>query len=355
MQTIPSKKTSKIEFIEATRGISAIAVVMLHCTTYFSEIQYPFRGYFLRGAAGVDVFFVISGFVIFLAHSRDIGHPEALGRYAYNRFVRIFPLYWLVLTIWIALLALYRHGLPFSALIMIGSYTFTIQSPIIIAAWSLSYEVFFYAVFASAVRWGRFGRAMLAAFFASGIAALAFPTSTPDLAPLWSWRPLEFGGGALLWALTFGPWKMQPIPSRIVLAAAIVLLIALAIFSAPGYFYAVDFALFGLVFIRAEQRDFGLRIPASIVALGQATYALYIAHLPVLWSIAKPLDLIRSETSMLPIVGQWVIMVVVCVVAGLAIHRYVERPMLARFRDFRARHFDFSVDGLKIRRENDVR
>jgi peptidoglycan/LPS O-acetylase OafA/YrhL len=50
---------------------------------------------FQFGHAGVDLFFVISGFIITYVHYDDIGTPSRLGRYAARRFQRIYPLYWL--------------------------------------------------------------------------------------------------------------------------------------------------------------------------------------------------------------------------------------------------------------------
>ena len=58
---------------------------------------------FQFGHAGVDLFFVISGFIILFVHYDDIGRPERVGRYLGRRLSRIMPAYWVALTFTIVL------------------------------------------------------------------------------------------------------------------------------------------------------------------------------------------------------------------------------------------------------------
>jgi len=55
------------------------------------------------GHAGVDFFFVLSGFIIFFVHGKDIGKPSRLPHYVWRRFIRIYPVYWAVTLISIVL------------------------------------------------------------------------------------------------------------------------------------------------------------------------------------------------------------------------------------------------------------
>ena len=74
---------------------------MVHATglSYSSrpDAGLPFGGLFLFAHAGVDFFFVLSGFIIYRVHRGDIGSPHRLSRYAWRRFVRIYPTYWIIL------------------------------------------------------------------------------------------------------------------------------------------------------------------------------------------------------------------------------------------------------------------
>ncbi len=67
---------------------------------------FPASGLFAFGHAGVDFFFVLSGFIILHVHAGDIGRPVRLGHYLQRRFTRVYPFYWVVF-----LLALLAMGL----------------------------------------------------------------------------------------------------------------------------------------------------------------------------------------------------------------------------------------------------
>ncbi|NBQ54213.1 MAG: acyltransferase, partial [Proteobacteria bacterium] len=61
---------------------------------------------------GVDFFFVLSGFIILHAHMDDIGRPARLGRYLWRRAVRVYPIYWICLTLSVGALVVMGGALP---------------------------------------------------------------------------------------------------------------------------------------------------------------------------------------------------------------------------------------------------
>jgi peptidoglycan/LPS O-acetylase OafA/YrhL len=85
----------RVRSLDALRGIAASAVVLFHITTGFDQEQF-FPGYesswfqFELGRYGVQLFFVISGFVILWSLRR----VEGLGQFAGGRFSRLYPPYW---------------------------------------------------------------------------------------------------------------------------------------------------------------------------------------------------------------------------------------------------------------------
>ena len=89
-----SKTTgSRIEELDGLRGLAAIAVVLFHYTTRYSEIYgretgLPFE--FPYGNLGVELFFGISGFVIFMTLDRT----RSLGDFVVSRVSRLYPAYW---------------------------------------------------------------------------------------------------------------------------------------------------------------------------------------------------------------------------------------------------------------------
>jgi exopolysaccharide production protein ExoZ len=145
--------------IQAMRGVAALAVVIGHLITmrYGMGID-PHIANTVLGVfrSGVDLFFVISGFIITLTASET---GKAQGRagvltFAFRRIARIYPLYWIVLTLavlssyWIPLVGWENTSktltLDYVLLTVTGNW-------FVPPAWSLHYEVQFYATVALAM------------------------------------------------------------------------------------------------------------------------------------------------------------------------------------------------------------
>lgn len=143
--------------IQALRGAAAILVVLFHTHLIIAGPKYlasePFGGAFSVGYMGVDIFFVLSGFIIMHAHRMDIGVRSSLKRYAHRRFVRLFPIYWIYLTGMVMLLAVGVGTWPSPVTVryLASAYSlvrFDAAPPPLTVAWSLFHEVLFYAFFA---------------------------------------------------------------------------------------------------------------------------------------------------------------------------------------------------------------
>ena len=96
-------KRERLDGVQAARGAAALLVVLYHCGRMLSLPQYvgriPLGNVFEFGHAGVDFFFVLSGFIIMHVHRGDLGRPGRFGRYAWRRATRIVPMYWVVTAI----------------------------------------------------------------------------------------------------------------------------------------------------------------------------------------------------------------------------------------------------------------
>jgi peptidoglycan/LPS O-acetylase OafA/YrhL len=155
--TIPESTISgsgRIESIQILRFAAAFFVVAFHLSQLqFDLLNPPFR----IGAAGVDVFFVISGFIIGYSSGAVSGASEFLRR----RIIRIVPIYW-VLTIALFVIASAMPSLlrspPSSLDELLKSLLFIpyartngIVQPVLFLGWTLNYEMFFYVSFALAM------------------------------------------------------------------------------------------------------------------------------------------------------------------------------------------------------------
>src|SRR5688572_9349206 len=128
--------------------------------TFLGGEPAPFN-HLVLGAAGVDLFFVISGFVMVYSSESLFGRREGPLRFLLRRLARIAPLYWAV-TIAIILYIYAAHGSKlfeiYSPASLIASFLFYpyprldgLAFPVHLLGWTLNYEMFFYAVFAAAI------------------------------------------------------------------------------------------------------------------------------------------------------------------------------------------------------------
>jgi peptidoglycan/LPS O-acetylase OafA/YrhL len=87
--------------IQSLRAVAALMVVLLHCTEMWAlRVQTGSSdAIWQHGAAGVDIFFVISGFIMTVSSRHLVGEPLGWLQFIKNRIVRIVPLYWLLTTL----------------------------------------------------------------------------------------------------------------------------------------------------------------------------------------------------------------------------------------------------------------
>ncbi len=147
------KTTSWNIGIQLLRGIAATLVVFHHSFEESLSISAKIAPEWLiaLGAGGVDIFFVISGFIIYsVTYGRDPQNPEPAPSFLLKRFIRIFPLYWICL---LATLALWSSGYFYQSLhidahVLGSSFLLLPSSKLIIGvAWTLIYEMYFYYLF----------------------------------------------------------------------------------------------------------------------------------------------------------------------------------------------------------------
>ena len=147
------KTTSWNIGIQILRGIAATLVVFHHSLEESLAISTTVAPEWLIrfGACGVDIFFVISGFIIYsVTYGRAAQIPERPSPFLLKRLTRIFPLYWIFL---LATLALWSTGYFYRSLRIdapiLGSSIFLLPSkaPIVGVAWTLVYEMYFYYLF----------------------------------------------------------------------------------------------------------------------------------------------------------------------------------------------------------------
>src|SRR5215469_15902504 len=168
-QFTQSRSGHRLLLIQALRAVAAAMIVVLHAESlvriYAEQHNYSFAPIeiFPLGA-GVDLFFVISGFVIVYSSQSLFAEAGGARKFMVRRLIRILPLYWAALTlrvIGLAAAVLIGAGIhfPFPDLAgIVTSYLFIPYDtlgygsdypfPVVDLGWSLNYEMFFYVLFA---------------------------------------------------------------------------------------------------------------------------------------------------------------------------------------------------------------
>ena len=176
----PGRPAEKIQSLEMFRALAAGLVVLFHTEAIVSGRtgQAPFGGLFSAGYRGVDLFFVLSGFVIGHVHAGDLGRPARVGRYLYARAARILPALWIV-----SLAALLTYGTGFGAHGpdklqpggILASFLLLPQAgpALVNVSWTLKYEAVFYILFAALILDLRLGVLLLVVWQAAVAVAAA--------------------------------------------------------------------------------------------------------------------------------------------------------------------------------------
>lgn len=278
--------------IQALRALAALMVLVYHVGTTLSMLHDgPVRPHWLT--AGVDIFFVISGFVMVVATRR---RPVGPGRFLRARVARIVPLYWAATLLYAGLLILQRQGGP-SLEELLKSLFFIFYTnprtgeptPLLVPGWSLNYEIYFYAMFA-AFLWLSIGRRILVLGAIFAFICLFRPLVPPDDALLFrltSPHPLEFVAGMVLAYVAPAAPRLPAWSGLVLIAAALVGLSTIE----TGLSRVVFFAPFSIAIVAGAvvaEPVFRAAALAPVRRLGDASYSLYLTH-PLVVTLLLPL------------------------------------------------------------------
>jgi peptidoglycan/LPS O-acetylase OafA/YrhL len=342
-------RPSKLPQIQILRALAALMVAVSHALFEAGGLAARAEMSFTPAAwlpwnAGVDVFFVISGFIIVHAAGPLHGRAGAGRHFLAHRIARVVPLYWLVTTAYLgAALAAPRllGGSPVDPALAAASYLFWPMArpdgfvlPLYSLGWTLNYEMAFYALFALCLPLRRRFAVGAVTGLLLLLAAL-HPLAARLPVPLAFWSDpivLEFAFGAAL-GLARAEGVRLPGGARLVLAAGGLGLLALA--GEPGALprwlaWGVPAAL--LVAAAGLGRG-GAAESAPLraaVLLGDASYALYLVH-PFAVRGVRVLAEATGAASLGPVPVVLAMLALACAVA-IAVHRLVERPLTARLR-----------------------
>lgn len=337
----PSARTvpRRYDTLDAMRGLAAISVVFLHTAGLSSPINAP-------GAyKAVDLFFILSGFVI--AHAYDARFARGMSPYRFIvlRLVRLYPLYFAGLMIGFVVaasaLAFSNHHLSLSALtwsmvtgaLMLPSPTWPqvyLIMPINFPAWSLFFEVFVNIVYAFSWRW--LSRPVLAVVVVmAGLWLIwsAHALGTTDMGATWP----TIGGGFARVCFSFPLgillYRCTTHGHRTTVLAWLVPLVALLLLVIKTQTSVVSDLAFVLVLSPTiVLLGVCLEVKSTRLAafLGTVSYAVYVLHLPVILLLDRAFSLFHHDPNeFAPWIG--LVLAVLLLVLCWVIDKWYDTPI----------------------------
>ena len=350
--------------IQVLRGLAAVAVVLFHVNLLFGP-NLPLRGdavggLFLFGHSGVDLFFVLSGFIIGYAHWGDVSGWSAARRYVWRRIIRIYPMTIIVVASLALIAPLLRWFfsepslLVYDLWILIGSFFLVPVGcdylPSVL--WSLQNEIYFYSVFLLRFVGLRFMLTVfviwiifiLAGLFAPYLRGLAVCQSSV----LSLYNLLFFGGIISFLFVRYHPRIVGSVPASVWLGAGGLLFLLVGwvdvqalsstyLSSTPsasewsvklvtrgGYGLASMLLVIGAASGAWCPKSWFAR---SIVLVGDSSFAIYLVHLPVIAVVSRMLTDVGTRNDF-NLWGVFLILVASGVGAGILFHKRVEKPLL---------------------------
>ncbi|KAA1179977.1 acyltransferase [Rhizobium tropici] len=318
--------------IQYLRAFAALAVVFFHAAERSG-------GHFRIGAAGVDVFFVISGFIMWTMSER---RPVTPLRFVLDRLQRIAPSYWIVTAIMIggAVVGLFPN-LKLTTSHIFGSLLFIpLRSPndsneiwpVLVQGWTLNFEMFFYVIFAACLflpQRLRLG-SLIGVFVAFVIAGVIIHPQSPLLVTYTRPIILEFVAGAVLGQL----WLKGNIPGfglgLALMVAAIGGFAAIEILSLEFNEITCGPLAIALVLGMVSVERSG-RLPqiAPLTYLGNGSYSIYLWHTLAISVVVKLAASTPIPSDVVAFLGA-----IAGTVLGIFAYELVEKPLRNLLRNF---------------------
>lgn len=342
--------TGKFENIQALRGIAVVAVVLAHSMGLerdFFPTPHILPSLLGLGCSSVDLFFVISGFVMFFINRNNFEDYRACGRFIYNRASRVYPVYWIFtilllichqfilhkpvnLTsayIWKSLLLLPQNGIPFLG-----------------PAWTLVHEMYFYIVITFFLL---FPEKKILKFFTGWTLLIVMGNIffhynpkclTASLAIVFNPLTFEFIGGCLIGYLVcknikFNTYLLGVIAFLLFLVGCIVCykyvsdptpgIIAFEwrrffCFGIPSFFI-----LYAIVLFENEHKI----MPLFLRNIGDWSYSIYLSHVLVLSAAVKLFEKLHTQNIYLHCCFI-IFAFIATLVVGKYSYQFLEKPIL---------------------------
>lgn len=351
------KKYSSIQYL---RGIAALLVVVLHTYAFESKAGVGasvLPAWSVFGSAGVDLFFVISGFVMVLTTDST----SRVSLFLYRRVSRIYPLYWVysgILALGYLLLPTLVRREDAASVDYLSSFLLLPQEqlPLLVVGWTLIHEMYFYLVFAGLLLFPRKVLPKLLLVWLLTLLICEVFAAEEHVSPYYrllsSPLTVEFILGCYIGHFRTSFKKVAGLKSLII---AVVFLLSSWIVQWSLYgedpqgwlrvlSIGIPAAVLLFVCVRLEMVDSSAvrfkesRLHVFLERLGDASYSLYLSHFLVLSLLSRVFARCMGFLSPTALPGAMdnvvfvVFSLIVCVAFGFLSYRFIEQPLIRLFR-----------------------
>jgi exopolysaccharide production protein ExoZ len=335
----PMSKHNNITSIQLLRWSAATFVAVAHALQKTDEINgiAPRHSAVIEWGIGVDIFFVISGFIMLYTFRLEFGQPGMAWQFLKRRILRIIPLYWLITTGTLLAIMLSPRRFNHAAIDHVNvvmSYLMLAWPnpnggvfPVFALGWTLNFEMYFYAIFALALFFNRH----------VGITVLIlYLIATVVLANLWintGWAlqfygqstVLEFAVGQILGIAYIKGFRISLTLGIFVGVCSVLLHIALRHTGEPPRFVVLGIpaAMFFFAFVFSVIPAMHEHVLRALSHLGDASYAMYLTHPYSISACIGVLTHYGVDNVPLLVAAAAIVSTMVAVV----VFRFIERPI----------------------------
>ena len=352
--------------IQFLRAIAALLVVFYHTSEHFFVVGGEHTGNIFSllskiGYMGVDIFFVISGYIMWITTQKLQG-KQGVVRFVYARVTRIYLVYWMFLAF---MVYYYHHSL--SHFDLVGSIFLTASSSsklLLLVAWTLQYELYFYFLFALLLFLPKqYIIKALIAIFIIIVLLQSYASFGLDI-----YNKNIFNGASTFWTFWSSPYILEflmgsfigyfyqkkRIKHLVPLYVGAIVFVTFALFYqenyidgtlADGYYLRERVLFLGLasatilaIAIEWEKRSIQI-LPKFSLLLGGASYSLYLSHTIVLLFIYK--IGLRDWIARIGHYQLWFMIGVVflIIIYSIAHYRWIETPTMRWAHRFGKKYF----------------
>ena len=323
----------RLNNIQMLRGVASILVVMHHILPHYIVMGggvYIITFISTWGFLGVDIFFVISGFIMAFTTFNKPRDIKSAKIFIWHRLARVYLAYWMFLAMGLAVIII---AIPskIDSLNLLGSFLLTeldMKSLVLPISWSLSYELYFYLLFTISFFLSiRLLKVFSVAIFLIILVLVLF-INNPSF--FYSNFLLEFFSGVILYSYIDRVKKLWLLPILIIIAST-------------AYWFGVEYELrnglyrilsFGVgaltvvwIFLILEQEKI-YQAGKFLVKLGDASYTIYLSHLIIIWSLyfIGFRDIFSLKGELISFIG-WILMLLIITIFSLIFYKKVEKPI----------------------------